>query len=297
MTRHTQLKGLAWVCVDALACCLDAADRDAVLGDLHESSASPWSAAADVAGLVARRQVAAWGHPRAWAALLTIALPIGWILSHESRWVAHGVALDVRLYVVNWTSAYLASPGSRANLLHLAFDHAAEILALIGWSWTVGFVLGVISRRTLVVTGVAFCLIVGLGTVGTHSVASHDGLLAHLYGVVFPRLVRLGAVVAPAVLGAWASGHGAALSLPRAALGVVLLSALTYGEARGLEASVTIGRGVFLPVAGPDRTYGTTDDFRPVWPISLIVLWPAVFVLARSISWPATQTGRTSLER
>jgi hypothetical protein len=283
--------------VEALAWCLDAAERDVVLGDLRESSASPWTAAADVAGLVARRQVAAWGHPSAWAALLTIALPIGWILSHESRWVAHGVALDTRLYVVNWTSAYLNSPGSRSNLLHLALDHVADILALIGWSWTAGFVLGVISRRTLIVTGVAFCLVVGLGTAGTHSVASHDGVLAHLYGVVFPRLVRLGAVVVPAVLGAWASCRGAALSRPRAALGVVLLSALTYGEARGLEASVTIGRGVFLPVAGPDRTYGTADDYRPVSPISLIVLWPAVFMVARSVSWPTSQTDRPPMER
>ena len=65
------------------------------------------------------------------------------------------------------------------------------------------------------------------------------------------------------------------------ATGAVALIALTLVAAPFLESSMTLGRGVYLSgaVLGPDNAVGTADDLRPLWPISLVMVWPAVAIL------------------
>ena len=65
------------------------------------------------------------------------------------------------------------------------------------------------------------------------------------------------------------------------ATGAVALIVLTMLAAPFLESSMTLGRGEYLSkaVLGPDNSAGTADDLRPLWPISLVMVWPAVAIL------------------
>ncbi len=57
---------------------------------------------------------------------------------------------------------------------------------------------------------------------------------------------------------------------------------LTVLKAPGLENSLVWGRGLYGD-AGPDRTFGTSDDPRPSWPV-VVMLWPTAYILATATS-------------
>ena len=89
---------------------LDPSEREAVEGDLRELGLSRPRAVREVAGLVVRRQIAAWREASAWAALLIFALPIALMLSLLSRLWAHATALSCWFYIENWTPAMACWP-------------------------------------------------------------------------------------------------------------------------------------------------------------------------------------------
>jgi len=274
MTRIT------WALVDLATQLLDPHERDAVCGDLAECRVSGWRALGEVLGLVLRRQAALWTEWRPWLALMGVVLPIGILLSHASRWWADSTALDMSLYIRIWEWSYLGYPGWRRDLFGIMWSVALNAAALSAWSWTCGYMLASVSRRTVWVTAMAFALVVFLATLGTSTVAriTHDNFAGHFYGVVLPRLVRLAFVVLPLLWGI--QSHRKSVVRPTMLLvGAAAVIILTVLVSPGLENSLVFGRGSF-PDGGPDRTVGTSDDPRPLWPVAVLMLWPTAYILA-----------------
>jgi hypothetical protein len=275
---------ICWWLVRTAARLLDEPERDVVHGDLVECNVGPGRALGQVIGLVLRRQAALWFDWRPWLTVLSVVIPIGLLLSHVSRWWGETTALNVARYWTLWDFRYLGYPGWRADLVRYAVISGMGFLALIGWSWTSGFVLARLSRQTLWLTATMLFVIVFAGTLGTLTTAhSHTAMAGRQHFIVFiafPRLVRACLVMLPAVWGAYRGARGPSLPLVPTTVGVLLLVSATALYSHGLEGSIVFGRGAIPADAGPDGFVVSADDPRPLWFLSLVVIWPAAYVLA-----------------
>ncbi|MGC2402327.1 MAG: hypothetical protein WA510_21210 [Acidobacteriaceae bacterium] len=130
-------------------------EREAVQGDLLEAGDTPWESLCGVVGLVVRREAALWTHWRPWLAAFGLALPSSFLLMGFSLTVSRAYQQLVSAPIHNATGLTLG-PGWALFL--------CNVLLLAGWSWTGGFVVGAVSRRTMWVSAVlcfapcAFCL-------------------------------------------------------------------------------------------------------------------------------------------
>ena len=130
----------SWRFVDLASCLLERKDREVVLGDLTEAEEPPWLAVLSVLGLALRRQAMHWRSWRPWLAGFGVALPGSYLLMGASLSVAWSY---MRLLCPELLAqASLTKPSAILVLLWHAF-------LLFGWSWTGGFVVGSVSRRTL----------------------------------------------------------------------------------------------------------------------------------------------------
>jgi hypothetical protein len=123
-----------WSLVEAAALLLEPGEREAVLGDLAETGVNAWRAVLGVLGLIVRRQVTAWREWQPWLAAFGLAMPGSFFLMGASISVSAGVAA--------WFYGGALTPTRSAQLF-------CELVLLVAWSWTGGFVVGSISRRTL----------------------------------------------------------------------------------------------------------------------------------------------------
>ncbi len=274
---------MGWTLADLATQLLEAHERDAVRGDLAECGANGWRVLREVLGLVLRRQAGLWTEWQPWLALLGVVLPLGVLLSHASRSWADGMVLDISLYARLWDWSYLAYPGWRGELFRAVWSTALGAAALSVWSWTCGYMLASVSRRTVWVAVVAFALVVFLATIGTSTLARlrHDEFSGHFYGVVLPRLFRTAFVMLP-LLGGIHSRRNGVMKPAKLCVGAAVVITLTVLKAPGLENSLVWGRGLYGD-AGPDRTFGTSDDPRPSWPV-VVMLWPTAYILATATS-------------
>ena len=275
---------LCWWLVDALARLLDEREQEVVRGDLVECGTPPARALYEVAGLVVRRQAAIWLDWRPWLTLAAVVIPIGLLLSHASRWWGVTTARNAFHYWLLWDVDYLWVPGWRADLLGIVANSSMTGLVLVGWAWTSGFVLGRLSRRTVWVLVFMLCVLVFLGTTGTLATGQPQRptptLQYHVIFVVAPRLLRTFLVLLPVACGAYRAMRATPLPLLPTIAGVIVLALLTSEVSRGLEGALTFGRGVIPSDPGPDGYVVSDDDPRPLWPLSLLLMWPAAYVLA-----------------
>jgi hypothetical protein len=134
------MKG-GWMLVESLAQLLERDEREAVLGDIAETGESTLRAVWNVCGLLLRRQRAHWNDWRPWIAAFGIAFPFSFPLMGLS------VSLSLMsLQVINPATRQMTSSGVCLLL--------SKFLLLTAWSWTGGFVIGSVSRRTLWVSAV-----------------------------------------------------------------------------------------------------------------------------------------------
>jgi hypothetical protein len=277
---------VCWSLVELVSHLLDRPERDVVRGDLAECSAGASRTLREVLELVLRRQAAAWLDWRPWFTLASVVIPIGLLLSHASRWWGITSAINLANYWVLWDFSYLSYPGYRNDVIRMAVWMGAAWLALIGWSWTSGFVVGRLSRRTLWMTVALFALVIFAATLGTVTVAQrapNPSLKYHLTFVVFPRFMRSFLVIVPMVWGAYRGSRGAALPFGPTLLGVFLLAGASFLISQSLESSIVFGRGLVPSDPGPDGFVVSADDPRPWWPLSALMMWPAAYVLVISM--------------
>lgn len=134
------MTGVTRSLMDLAAGLLEQDEREAVLGDLAETGASAWRSLVGILGLVLRRQAALWVGWRPWLAAFAVAWPGTQLLL--------GVSFSISCTYQRLASSTVCaacSPTGQENLLLLA----CHVLLLIIWSWTGGFVVGSVSRRTL----------------------------------------------------------------------------------------------------------------------------------------------------
>ena len=132
------MTSLGWSVVATTARLLEPCERESVLGDICESEGDVWSGIGDVAGLALRRQLQLWSDWRPWLATFGLTLPSSFLLM--------GFSLSVSSMI--------------RDLLHGAgawtLLNQAILLAICAWSS--GFVVSMLSRRTIWVSAAA-CLL------------------------------------------------------------------------------------------------------------------------------------------
>jgi hypothetical protein len=129
-----------WPLVECAARLLEREECEAVLGDLLEARERAWSALFSVCGLVVRRQVLLWTSWKPWLAGFGVTLPSSFLLMGASVSVSWSYQ---RLLCPNLLREAWLTRGS--GLLVLLW----QALLLIGWAWSGGFLVGLMSRRTL----------------------------------------------------------------------------------------------------------------------------------------------------
>jgi hypothetical protein len=282
-----QVTPRGWWAVDLLCRLLERDERAAVCGDLVETHASSARALIEVGGLVIRRQASPWLGWRPWLGLLAIVLPLGFLLSVSSRWFADSIAAHLWLYVRLGEWSYLTIPGWRRDVIEAVTTALAGFAALAVWSWTAGYALARVARRAWFVLALALVLMIVFGTTGSSTTArvNYDQSVGPWFSRFFftPRLftpiLRAFLVIIPAWWGLRRGSVRATLRPTRAVAIAIGTIALTVLISKALEGSLTYG-WVVPPQPGPDGIFGTEDDLRPLWWISLVMLWPAVYVLA-----------------
>ena len=126
--------------VDVVSRLLPAEEREAVQGDLLEGGESAWQSLLAVLGLVMRREAALWKNWRPWLAAFGLALPSSFLLM--------GFSLSVsRAYQQLAGGPILHATGMNVRPGFALF--LCNVLLLGAWSWTGGFVVGSVSRRTI----------------------------------------------------------------------------------------------------------------------------------------------------
>jgi hypothetical protein len=141
------MSATGWSIVQTAARLLERDECDAVLGDLLEAGDGAWNGLLDVVGLLIRRQLKLFKSWRPWLATLGLALPASFVLM--------GFSISV-----SWSYRHLLDPtsvargpGAGAGLILLT----SHVLLLIAWSWSAGFVVSTLSRRTLWLSAAACC--------------------------------------------------------------------------------------------------------------------------------------------
>ena len=131
---------IAWPLVELTSKLLERNEREAVLGDLLETSESAWKGFLDVFGLVFRRKADLWKDPRPWFTGFIVTLPGSYLLMSASLSVSctYQRLVNHKVFGAKWPT------GDEGYLLLLC-----HIFLLIAWSWSGGYIVGSVSRRTL----------------------------------------------------------------------------------------------------------------------------------------------------
>jgi hypothetical protein len=142
------MTNFGWSLVEATAQLLDGEEREAVLGDLLEAGENAFQALLDITGLIFRLQAELWRSWRPWLAAFGVSLPASLFLMGSSLSVSQSFERFSGWKILDGAGMAVGSP-----LLSLM----CQALLLIGWSWTAGYVVGSLSRRTVWMSAVLCC--------------------------------------------------------------------------------------------------------------------------------------------
>jgi hypothetical protein len=142
------LTNIGWHCAERTARLLERDECEAVLGDLQETGENAWNGLLEIAGLVVRRRLALWKDWRPWLASFGLALPCSLLLMGFSLTVSQTYQHLIDATIFN-ASGLRMGPGFLLLL--------CNVLLLIAWSWTGGYVMGSLSRRTIKVSVALAC--------------------------------------------------------------------------------------------------------------------------------------------
>jgi hypothetical protein len=189
------MSSASWLLMNFVSQLLERDEREAVLGDLAEAGESAWRGSLGVLGLAVRRQALEWKSWRPWLAGFVVAMPSSYLLVAVSA----SVTATFQRVVLHRTLGWHSPTGNEGFLLLLC--HA---FLLIAWSWTVGFAVGAVSRRTVWIS-IALCA--GLIFLCAHGFVS--GVLCEISLILF---------FVPAIWGMWQGIRSAQIKLWAAVL-------------------------------------------------------------------------------
>jgi hypothetical protein len=138
------MSSFGWSLVETTAQLLEGEQREAVLGDLAEAGESAWQGLLGILSLVLRLQAGLWKSWRPWIAAFGVSLPASLLLMGVSL----SVSQDYQRFV---STTNLAASGPAFLLL------TCQVLLLLGWSWSGGYVVGSLSRKTLWMSAALCC--------------------------------------------------------------------------------------------------------------------------------------------
>jgi len=248
---------VSWWLVNVLSQTLEPGERDAVCGDIAESGESGGQALRDLLGLVVRRQAGLWKDWRPWLALVIV--PFGMWLSLRS--VSLGRSYDLNLWIIGNYRAIdpVILRDTGLSVLNGVASLVFRSLLLVGSAWSIGFVLGSLSRRTIPINGTLFCLtlLVGefVGIPKHHFYVNGAVYSLTLYSVLLPLILLSVLVLLPSL---WGMQQGARPSTPPILRTLSwLAAALTFGAA-----VPAIGFVVLVAAAIWRRGRGETPQFN-----------------------------------
>ena len=133
---------------------LDLKEREVALGDIAELGYVGGQACTNMLGLVLRRQMQPREQSRPWFRLIIMIIPIASLLASFCN------QLGCKLFpiLVMWSRHHVAY-ATGLRLSAEAFGLSLDVAALLLWSWTFGFAVGALARRTVYVPTIVFCLI------------------------------------------------------------------------------------------------------------------------------------------
>jgi hypothetical protein len=274
-----------------LASLLSPAEREAVLGDATENGTVALS---DLVSVLVWREARAWTMLPPWIALVTLVLPLGFVLTVIARDWAGWFAIMFWIYANNWTREYLTNPGARMDLL---FDFAGrtslQTVCLVLWSWIAGRALRTLSGRAVGSNAVVLTVIVLAGTVGTTTMgmlnpANAMVFSSALYRVAVPLIVRVVIVLVPfwyAVLSNdnagwwWTVGRSVATALLIGATFRWITQAMVFGWIP--DSMNTARSGSFALGHGPEAW--------SFWWVAQLHWWSMVLrlLVPFALAWPA----------
>jgi hypothetical protein len=140
------MMSFGWSLVEATAQVLEGNQREAVLGDMVEAGESAWPALLGILGLFLRREATFWKSWRPWLSAFGVSLPASLLLM--------GVSLSVSQTWQRLSNPNLLEQSAVAPAFLLGIF---QVLLLTGWSWSGGFVVGRLSRRTMWLSALMCC--------------------------------------------------------------------------------------------------------------------------------------------
>jgi hypothetical protein len=214
-----RMKTLIWWIADRVSRLLAPEERTIVMGDLIESDLTGSQALLEIAGLIARRQIEIWKDFGPWLALFGLSGIAGSFLSAIT--LRFGSAAGMQLHTYWHYGVHYGdgrTPGE--DLLFLS----GLFIAISLWAWSSGFVLRLLSRRAVWITGTLFCMMVFQGFPEYMMLAGH--IIRRGPEMVFLPVLLPGNLVflIPIWLGIWQARRG---QLPHAGT-ITLLAATVF---------------------------------------------------------------------
>jgi hypothetical protein len=292
---------IRWWLIALVSRMLEAEEREAVHGDLAESGAASGSALRDILGLALRRQAALCTGWQPWLMFMCLVAPLGMILSLATSRLGDGTVY-VWMYADNLDWDLMRNAGFWYELAHVALILFILYANLVCMSWATGFVLGSLSRRLAWVNGALFCLTLLFAAfvavplylayyerylhrtfgapvpLGVNLIDPLHG--STFYHLLFPLLVQLVLVVAPALRGI-RQGVRSTRFRP-------LLRAILWAAAMATMAAMLLqipGVGVLFlhrRIAHKVSPHPALI-FGPMQMLGLLVYWPVLYLAVSTI--------------
>lgn len=247
---------------ELLARTLDADERAAVLGDVAESGASPLR---DVFGLVARRQVAMWKHPRPWVALIGLVVPFGLWLG----WATQGPnPIQASLqYGIGW----------RAILAIVV----RGFLAMTCFSWALGLLIGTLSRGAAWVNSLLLSMTLMASVIIPNPAHGLFRRIDSAFDLIYWLLLQIFAVLLPSIAGMLESFRLSARPATRTIL-------LTLGMASAAILALSGIAVLRLPTGHVPQSHWLA---RYALMMTIVDLWPVAYWTAKAIHKRAAVRG------
>jgi hypothetical protein len=144
---NQMISRMCWALSLWLSQALEASEREAAVGDLVESRFAGHNGAAGRARACAAQTGCCLGGLADRLLFTTMLLPVSFSLCLTSQAAAHESAVYTWMYANNWDWNLAKNSGFWYVFRDAAMRLFRSLLTIAGWSWSMGFVLGILRRK------------------------------------------------------------------------------------------------------------------------------------------------------